>query len=126
MLSNFSVKSFQTKKLSEDNSMQQNVDCEMWLVECEYGICISNVQDIPALNDFSDGSLQLLDSVLDGVEVLIDLSCLRVDLCVGHTLPGQRLKEAGRHCKFLETTHFITKGLTLSLESQINVHVHNM
>ena len=104
--------------------MQQNVDCEMWLVECEYGICISNVLDIPALDDFSGGSLQLLDSVLDGVEVLVDLSGLRVDLCIGHALPGQRLEKASRHCKPLETTHFITEGLTLSLESQINIYVH--
>ena len=70
---------------------------------------------IPALNDFSDGSLQLLDSVLYSVEVLIDLVGLRIDLCLRDVLTGQRLEEASSHRQPLQTTDFITKGLTLSL-----------
>ena len=70
---------------------------------------------IPALNDFSDGSLQLFDSVLYSVEVFIDLVGLRIDLCLRDVLTGQRLEEASSHRQPLQTTDFITKGLTLSL-----------
>ena len=57
-----------------------------------------NVLDIPALNHFSDGSLQFLDSILDGVEVFVDLIGLRVDLCLGDVLIEQWLEEASCHC----------------------------
>ena len=90
----------------------------MQIVKCRIWNASINVLDIPALYHFSDGSLHLLDSILDGVEVFVNLVGLWVDLCFGDVLIGQWLEEASCYCQLLQTANFITKGFTLSLNSQ--------